>query len=44
MNLAETDTGSYYNEEQWLEEFLDKKGAFYNVSESDDSENNDKEL
>ena len=30
QNLPETDKGSYYTEE-WLEEFLDSKGAFYNV-------------
>ena len=35
---------SYYNQEEWLEEFLDYKGAFYDGSESDDSENDDKEL
>ena len=34
QNLAETDKGSYYKEE-WLEEFLDSKGAFYNGNESD---------
>ena len=34
QNLAETDKGSYCKEE-WLEEFLDSKGAFYNGSESD---------
>ena len=34
QNLAETDRGSYYKEER-LEEFLDSKGAFYNVNESD---------
>ena len=28
-NLAETDKGSYYKEE-WLDEYLDCKGAFYN--------------
>ena len=28
-NLPETDRGSYYKEE-WLEEFLDSKGPFYN--------------
>ena len=28
--LAETDKGSYYNQEKWLEEVLDDKGAFYN--------------
>ena len=27
-DLAETDRGSYYNQEEWLEEFLDDKGAF----------------
>ena len=32
--LAETDKGSYY-EEEWLEEFLDSKGTFYNGNESD---------
>ena len=35
QNLAETDRGSYCNQEEWLEEFLDDKGAFYNGSESD---------
>ena len=39
QNLAETDRGSYYNQEEWLEEFLDDKSAFYDDSESDDSEN-----
>ena len=34
QNLAETDKGSYHKKE-WLEEFLDSKGAFYNVNESD---------
>ena len=34
QNLAETDKGSYYKEE-WLEEFLDREGAFYNGTESD---------
>ena len=37
QNLAEADRVSYYNEEEWLEEFLDDKGAFYNGIESDDS-------
>ena len=32
QNLIEKDRGSYYNPEQWLEEFLDDKGAFYNGS------------
>ena len=40
-DLAETDRGSYYNQEEWLEEFLDDKGAFYNGIESDDSDNDD---
>ena len=42
--LAETDRGPYYNQEEWLEEFLDNKGSFYNGSKSADSENDDKEL
>ena len=42
QNLAETDRESYYNQEEWLEEFLDNKGGFYNGSESDDSDNDDK--
>ena len=33
QNLAETDKGSYHKEE-WLEESLDSKGAFYNGNES----------
>ena len=41
QNLAETDRGSYYNQEEWVEEFLDDKGAFYNGSESDDGDNDD---
>ena len=41
QNLAETDRGSYYNQEEWAEEFLDDKVAFYNSSESDDGDNND---
>ena len=28
-NLAKTDRGSFYNQEEWVEEFLDDKGAFY---------------
>ena len=39
--LTETDRGSYYNQGQWLEEFLDSKGAFYNGIENDDSDNDD---
>ena len=42
QNLAQTERGSYYNQEEWLEEFLDDKGAFYDASESDDSENDGK--
>ena len=38
QNLAETDRGSYYNPEEWFEEFLDGKAAFYNDGESDDSD------
>ena len=41
QNLAEMEKGSYYNQEQWFEEFLDNKSAFYNSSESDDSNNDD---
>ena len=41
QNLPEADRESYYDKEEWLEEFLDGKGAFYNGSESDDSENDD---
>ena len=40
QNLAQTDRVSYYNQEEWLEEFLDHKGAFYNGNERDDSGNN----
>ena len=41
QNLTETDRGSYYKQEEWLEEFLDDKSAFYDGSKRDDSENND---
>ena len=34
QNLAETDKGQYYNQEEWLEEFMDDKGAIYNGTES----------
>ena len=34
QNLAKTDKGSYYNQEEWLEEFLDDKGAIYNGTEA----------
>ena len=41
QNLAETGRGSYYNQEKWLEEFLDNKGGFYNGIESNESDNDD---
>ena len=41
QNLAETDRGSHYNQEEWLEEFLDDKSAFHNGSEREDSENHE---
>ena len=41
QNLAETDRGSYYNQRECLEEILGDKGAFYNGSESGDSDNHD---
>ena len=41
QNLAETNRRSYYNQEEWLEEFLDDKAAFYSGIESDDSGNKD---
>ena len=40
QNLAETDRGSYYKEE-WLEELLDSKRAFYNGNESDNDDDDD---
>ena len=43
QNLAETDRGSYYNQEEWIEEYLDAKDAFYRGSESDDDDDNDDE-
>ena len=42
QNLTETNRGSYYKEE-WLEEFLDSKGAFYNGNESDNDKNNEQQ-
>ena len=39
QNLARAERGSYYNQEEWLREFLDDKSAFSDRSESDDSEN-----
>ena len=41
QNLAETDRGSYYKQEEWLKAFLDDKSAFSDGSESDDSDNHD---
>ena len=41
QNLAETNRGSFYTQEEWVEEFLDNKGAFYNGSESDGVDNDD---
>ena len=41
QNLSETDRGSYYNQEEWVEQFLDDKGAFCNVCKSDDDDNDD---
>ena len=35
QNLANTDRGSYYNQEEWLEELLKDKGIFYNDSNID---------
>ena len=40
IKTRETDRVLYYKEE-WLEEFLDSKGAFYNANERD---NNDESL
>ena len=37
QNLVETDRGSYYKDE-WLEESLDSKGAFYNGNENDNDD------
>ena len=34
QNLAERARGQYYNQEEWLEEFLDDKGAIYNGTEA----------
>ena len=34
QNLAETGKRKYYNQEKWLEEFLDDKSAFYNGTEA----------
>ena len=36
QNFAKTDKESYYKRE-WLEEFLDSKGSFYNGNESDNN-------
>ena len=34
QNLAETDKRYYYNQEEWLDEFWDDKGAVYNGTEA----------
>ena len=39
QNLATAERGSYYNQEEWLGEFFDDRGTFYDGSEIDDSEN-----
>ena len=39
--VAETNRGSYYKQEEWLEVFLDNKSAFSDGSESRDSDNDD---
>ena len=41
QNLSETDRRSYYNQEEWVEEFLDDKGPFQNGCESDAGDNDD---
>ena len=41
QNLTETDGGSYWNQEEWLEEFLNNKAAFYNGLECNDGDNDD---
>ena len=41
QNFTETERGLYYNQEKWVEDLLDDKGAFYNGSESDDDDNDD---
>ena len=41
QNLAGKDRRSYYKQEEWLEAFLDDKSAFFDSSESDDSNNHD---
>ena len=33
-NLAEANKGSYFNQEEWLEEFLDDKKEFYISTEA----------
>ena len=35
QKLAETDKGSYYNQDDWFEKYLDNSGMFYNYNESD---------
>ena len=35
QNLVDPDWGSHYNQDEWLEEFLEGKGIIYNDSDSD---------
>ena len=42
QNLAKTDRGSYHNQEEWVKEFFDDKGAFYNGHENHSGDNYDK--
>ena len=41
QNLFKTDRGSYYNQKDWVEEFIDDKRAFSNGSDSDYGDNDD---
>ena len=43
QNWSETDRVSYYNQVEWVEEFLDDKGAFYISCGSGDGDNNEDE-
>ena len=35
QNLVNPDWGSHYNQDEWLEEFLEGKGIFYSDSDSE---------
>ena len=41
QKLAETDRGSNYHKEEWLEEIIDTQDAFYNGRESAYNDNDD---